>query len=301
MKILLTGATGSLGRVFLENLGPKSHEIFTLGRKSPTVRTPLRHLYFDFQKDFRLALDWEPDCIVHLAGLPAAEGNCSEEYFLANAKSVETLVDFAERKKVKKFIFSSSGSVYGGGEDLRESSPLRGESFYALSKMEGEKTLLEFSGQALIFRIASVYGKNTKSFIGKLLKLGKRGFFPYPSSGKIKRSFIHINDVSAILEKSLELNTTGVYNLSHPETWVYADLIQIVADALIRNGYRKPVNIPIPEIVLTIEKKIRSFQGKPSLLKALFETSTLNVDKLVQEVGTPNLRLAKGLEELGDI
>ncbi len=298
MKILLTGASGSLGKVFLENLDFKLYEVVTIGRTLPMGNFPLRHVFFDFQKEFKLQLDYKPDCILHLAGLPSTEGNQFSDYFLINTKSTETLVEFANQKDVKKFIYSSSASVYGGGENLKETSPLNGNSFYALSKIEAEKILLKkFTGSTLIFRIASVYGKDSKSFINQLIKFGKKGFFPYPLEN-IKRSFVHILDVTTVFQKSLVLDVSGIYNLAHPEIWNYENLVRVISQILRKNKISKPIKIPIPKLVYSLEEKLQSLQKKPSKLKPLFETSTLNVENLMHTFGNLNYQLLDTIEEL---
>lgn len=298
MKILLTGASGSLGKVFLENLDFKFYEVVTIGRTPPMGNFPLRHIFFDFQKKFKLELDYKPDCILHLAGLPSTEGNQYSDYFLINTKSTETLVEFANQKNVKKFIYSSSASVYGGGENLKETSPLNGNSFYALSKIEAEKILLKsFQGSTLIFRIASVYGRDSKSFINQLINFGKKGFFPYPLEN-IKRSFVHILDVITVLQKSLVLDVSGIYNLAYPEVWSYEDLVKLIDEILVKNKISKPIKIPIPKLIYTLEEKLQNLLKKPSKLKPLFETSTLNVENLIHTFGNLNYQLHGTIEEL---
>jgi UDP-glucose 4-epimerase len=299
LKVLLTGATGSLGRKFLGNLLEASNEVMTLGRNSSKINHPLvKHHSFDFLKSKDLDLDFTPDAIVHLAGLASAEGSSQKEYFQINSESVRILVDWGNRKQVRKFIYSSSASVYGTGEHWSEDSPCLGQSFYALSKIRGEQELLNFHNNFIIFRIASVYGKDTKSYIQKLINLSRKGLLPFPKTGRMKRSFVNIEDVCVFLLKALGGDKAGVYNLAHPEVWVYQDIVKMISESVKKTGKKPPRFIYLPEFLKNFEEKFQSFLRRPSRLKPLFETSTVSLIKLEQDFGLPSRSLKDFLEEL---
>ncbi len=286
MKILLTGATGSLGKFVLVDLLSLGHEVLTIGRRTPNISSPLHsHESFDFRKDSSLQLSFAPKVIIHMAGITRGQAKNETEYKKVNVQSTEILVEFA-LKHNSKFIYASSASVYGEGLNLKENSPLNGTSLYAKSKIEAEQVIQKKIQNYLVFRIASAFGKGTQSFIHKLYHYGKSGFFPYPVKAKqLQKTFIHIEDVSHFIVKSLEKDITGIFNLAHPQPKSYLEILQIIEKKLAEEKKNKPVKIYLPKTIWILEKKMRNIQGKDSLLSPLFESSTLNVKKLEESFG----------------
>ena len=104
------------------------------------------------------------DVVIHLAALsndPSADLNPSLTESI-NYKGTLHLAKIAKEQGVKRFIFSSSCSVYGASPDLlTEDSPLAPVSAYARSKIMAEKRLLELSSPEFAvtsLRNATVYG-----------------------------------------------------------------------------------------------------------------------------------------------
>lgn len=297
MKILLTGATGSLGKIVLEKLLSLGHEVLTLGRRNPNISNSLHfHETFDFRKDSKLNLSFIPDAIIHMAGIVRGQAKNEEEYTKVNVQSTQFLVELAKKWNTK-FIFTSSASVYGNGLNLRENSSLKGTSFYARSKILAESVICENLKNYTIFRIASAFGKGTQSLVHKLYHYGKLGFFPYPTKGKqLQKSFIHVEDVSDFILKALKQNHNGIFNLAHEKPKTYLEVLQIVENKLLQEGRSKPIKIYIPKTIWIMEKTFRNFQGKDSLLTPLFESSTLNVETLIQTFGeSPKKELSENL------
>ncbi|MCX8000353.1 MAG: SDR family oxidoreductase [Leptospiraceae bacterium] len=284
MKILLTGATGSLGKVVLEDLLSLGHEVLTLGKTHPDIsHSKHLHITFDFRKDSKLDLSFIPDAIIHMAGIVRGQAKDETEYQKVNVQSTELLVNLASKCN-SKFIYTSSASVYGDGLDLKENSPLKGSSFYAKSKISAEKLIESKLENFVIFRVASAFGKGTQSFIHKLYHYGKLGFLPYPAKAKqLKKTFVHAKDVSYFITKSLALNVKGVFNLAHPKILTYPEILEIIEKKLTLEKRTKPIKIYIPKTIGLIEKKLRKLKGKDSLLSPLFESCTLNIQKLLRE------------------
>lgn len=281
MKVLLTGATGSLGKIVLENLLSLGHEVFTLGRRNPNISHPsLLHITFDFRKDSNLHLTFTPNVIIHMAGIVRGQAKNAEEYTKVNVQSTAMLVELAQKYNAK-FIYTSSASVYGAGLNLKEDSFLQGTSLYAKSKIEAERIIQNKISNYTIFRIASAFGKGTQSFIHKLYHYGSLGFFPYPrGANQLKKTFVHVKDVSYFLTKALEKNSNGVFNLAHPKSKTYLEILNLIEKKLQEEGKPKPIKIYIPKTFWLFEKQLRKLQDRDSLLSPLFESSTLNVDKL---------------------
>ena len=119
------------------------------------------------KKDIRMVSDRDIkniDCIMHLASIandPAAELNAKLTWDV-NVLATYKLITLAINQKVKKFIFASSGSVYGIKKEKKvtEDLSLKPISEYNKSKMIGERVLLSYKKKIdlTILRPATVCG-----------------------------------------------------------------------------------------------------------------------------------------------
>ena len=142
MRILVTGATGFVGRWLLEELRANGHE---------AVASPGSHEVeiTDFSQVTTLVRRVHPDAIAHLAGVAFA-GDAAREPARAlevNADGTRTVVSVAGAAGGIPVLVSGSAEVYGypdpGDLPLRESAPLRGNRPYAISKVAQERLALE--------------------------------------------------------------------------------------------------------------------------------------------------------------
>lgn len=159
-KILITGHQGYIGSVLAPQLSALGYEVkgFDTNYFSPFKgEGDIRKISMEDLKGV--------DCIIHLAGLsndPMGELDSfqtQEINFIATTR----LAEMAMRAGVKKFIFSSSCSVYGDSDQefVTEASPVNPLTSYARSKAFSEKSLLRLAGkgfEVVILRNSTVYG-----------------------------------------------------------------------------------------------------------------------------------------------
>ncbi len=166
-NILITGGGGYIGT----NL---TNELLSCNYKVTVIDTFWFGNYLKkeknlkvIKKDIRKLSDKDlsnVDCIIHLASIandPAAELDPKLTWDV-NVLATYKLIDIAIKKKVKKFIFASSGSVYGIKKEKKVTEELSLEplSEYNKSKMIGERILLSFNNyiDLTILRPATVCG-----------------------------------------------------------------------------------------------------------------------------------------------
>jgi GlcNAc-P-P-Und epimerase len=295
MKILLTGGGGAIGRELLPILLKSGHTILSFSRAEINLNHPnLIKLIINFQNiniegdliqyskspEIQSKIDLELnsiDCILHLAGVPSGEGKDWEDYKEGNIEITRKLVQIAEIKNINKFIFSSSISVYGSSNKSPniETDDLNGNTYYAKSKIEAEKIILSSNiNKTIILRLSSVYGKNLKSFINKLLILNQEGIIPYPILKNNYKSFIYIEDLIKFITISINYENEGIFNISHPQLIEFNDIIKIM-EAIQK---RRSLKIPLLPIFVTLEYKLKKFflHKEESSLKPLFYSATVN-------------------------
>jgi UDP-glucose 4-epimerase len=217
-KILITGATGFVGRRLIRLLDIYPYQICILSRNHhPEFET----FVCDFMKDKIPVSAFDGvDIVFHLAGFAhdmQDPGKVEDLYYKVNVDTTVQLAKLAVKSGVKSFVFVSSVKAGGkslNGQCMRESDQGVPEGVYGKSKREAELKLLEI-GQApgmhvSIIRPSLVYGPNVKGNLQLMLSGIEKGWFPpLPEVGN-QRSMIHVDDlVQAILLVSKDKRANG--------------------------------------------------------------------------------------------
>ena len=161
MKILLTGATGLLGRAIFREL--KSHEVLGLSwsRSAPGLR---RCDLTDAAALNSVLEEFRPDFIIHAAA--ERRPDVCEKNPVASAAlnlgSTRQLADWAA-KNSSRLLFVSTDYVFDGSTPpYAEDAIPRPLNAYGLGKLEGEKICRNSSDRALMLRVPVLYGEVEK-------------------------------------------------------------------------------------------------------------------------------------------
>ncbi len=166
-NILITGGGGYVGTNLTKELLSEGYNVTVLDtfwfgnylKKHKKLKIIKKDIRMISKKDIN-----KIDCIMHLASIandPAAELNAKLTWEV-NVLATYKLITMAINQKVKKFIFASSGSVYGIKKERKVTEDLSLEpiSEYNKSKMIGERVLLSYKRNIdlTILRPATVCG-----------------------------------------------------------------------------------------------------------------------------------------------
>ena len=157
--VLLTGATGYIGShtwLALQRAGFEVVGVDDFSNSSPEVLNRLRELggrepvferasVCDAAALDALLARHRVDAAVHFAALKAVGESVAQplEYVANNIGGLVTVCQALRRHGVRRFVFSSSATVYGDPEQLpiREDAPLAATSPYGRTKLMGEEVL----------------------------------------------------------------------------------------------------------------------------------------------------------------
>ncbi|WP_338497922.1 NAD-dependent epimerase/dehydratase family protein [Pseudomonas sp. WP18] len=209
MKILVTGASGFIGRSLCLDLQAKGFAVRALMRKPSAAAADYECLFGELDNEEFLSEALSGvDIVVHLAGRAHQFGKAAKDVsamFKVNRDFTLRLASIAEQRGVKRFIFVSSIGVNGvetGLAPIDETSPATPVKDYALSKYEAEVALSRAyiegaSGMELvIIRPPLVYAANAPGNFQRLLKLVRSGL-PLPFSGVAnRRSMISLDNLT---------------------------------------------------------------------------------------------------------
>lgn len=227
MNILVTGGCGYIGSVLIPKLLKDGHTITSIDTKWFGDFLPkhkkLKNIKSDISNIENLNIK-KIDCCIHLASIandPMAEldKNLSWE---TSALNTHKLMEFLKKKKTKRIIYASSGSVYGISKkkNVSENTPLEPISLYNKVKMVTERIVISYnkSIEVFIIRPATVCGYSPRMRLDVTVNtltfsaLSEKQIKVF--GGKQVRPNIHIDDMCDIFRFFLKISKkyAGIYN-----------------------------------------------------------------------------------------
>lgn len=280
-RLLITGADGFVGRwLTREALRQGGWQVVTVigpgGAPPSTWLTPseargVNHLEADFTSaaDLQRVARLSADAVVHLAAMAsgaAARKDPDGAMQLNATGSVNLITAFREAGHHLRFLFVSSGEVYGAGHDgpIPEDAPLNPASAYAASKSAAETALLDPGHQlAIPVIIARPFphtgpGQSTDyvlpAFVARLQAAGVAGEREIPVGNlDVVRDFLDVRDVVRAYLHLLEHGRAGeCYNVAsgigqHLGACFrrLAGLVGVDAQPVADPALVRPVDIPV--------------------------------------------------------
>lgn len=304
MRILITGASGFVGRHLLPGLAAAGHDAVVLVRGGRAGGA-------GFAGPVELAdLDTWPawpdgiDAVVHLAAANPHRGSKAardrDAMARANVDGTRAIARRAVREGVRRIVFVSTANVHTGvpGRGVREDDPIAPQSAYAQSKAAAEEAFwAALSGSATdgcVLRPAPVFGEGGRGNIAFLRRLAKLPV-PLPLGGLAgPRSLVAVDSLvgAILLAVSVPGAAGGTFLLSDGAL----DPAQIVS-ALRRGGGRgAAVPVAPPFIVDTLAR----LSGKKHALDALRGGFVVEPQRAREILGwEPAADLRQALERLG--
>jgi UDP-glucose 4-epimerase len=242
-RILITGATGLIGRESVRQFTEKGHTVYAVCRGSFDFNTPLAKvmsLDFEIETNYERRLPTDIDCIVHLAQSDKFREfpDKSLSVFLTNTVSTVRLLDWASRTGVKHFVYASTGGVYSGdGRSSEVTTPLKSPGqldFYFSSKLSSEAFAQCYSNlfSVAVLRFFFVYGRsqNRSMLMPRLYDLLSKGS-PVALAGKDGFSFnpIHVSDAAKAIVSSAESPRSLLANVAGPEIFSLREVCEVIS------------------------------------------------------------------------
>jgi UDP-glucose 4-epimerase len=235
-KILITGGNGVLGSGVLSQC-LEDYKCICIGRDLSRFSSSIRfHKNFkfyqiDLKRDHLDQIDDEIFAIIHLAGMTSSPSNSEPEYFENNTEAIKPLIQFALKKRIQYFLFTSSFSVY-----MKDYHP------YAESKRRAEKLLMDSGIPYSIWRLGSIYGADSKSFIEKNKKFYKNRIWFLPINQEYQKSFLSKEDFVNLVNLWLKKPIRGLWDVVEKKPVSYSEIdINLRRDRTF--GFRIPWNL----------------------------------------------------------
>ena len=216
--------------------------------------------------------NWNPDTVIHLAAIsndPAALIN-PKITWETNVLYTLKLLKLCKKQRIKKFIFASSGSVYGVSKKRKvdEKSKLLPISDYNKTKMVGEKLVQSYQKyfDTVILRPGTVCGLS-KSLrldlaVNSMVFSALKGKIIKVNGGNQIRPHVHIDDmINAYLFFLNKKKSSGIYNIGF-ENYSIIKIAQMINNSLSSTIIKKNRSID-PRSYRLYSKKVLKIGFKP--------------------------------------
>lgn len=283
MKIIITGATGFVGKNLTQYLTTKSDTVIPLSIRNG-----------DYQ------LDNTADAIIHLAGKAHDTKNTSEEsdYYQINTELTKVLFDKFLQSDIKDFIFFSSVKAAADSVEgtLTEDSKANPQTAYGKSKLKAETYLLSkqlpSNKRLIIIRPCMIHGEGNKGNLNLLYQVVKYSVPWILAAYENRRSFISIDNLNYVIYEILNHPEipSGIYNIADDKPMSTNALITLIAESI----NKKPRLLKIPKFAISQMAKIGDKAHLPlntERLQKLTESYVVSNQKIKQSLGIDTLPL----------
>lgn len=230
MKIVITGATGFLGRNLAETFREEGWQVRATGR-SIAVGDELRRRGIQFERadlldPSQLINAFSPaDCVIHCAARSGPWGTY-KDFYPPNVVGTRNVIAACKSHGIRRIVFISSPSVYFTNKDrydISESEPLpaRQLTHYARTKVISEQdlTALQDDGyKVIIFRPRALYGPYDTTFIPRILRMAEQERMPLVNNGRALIDITYVENFVDAIRMSLNAPDTAwneIYNVSN--------------------------------------------------------------------------------------
>ena len=284
MKIIITGASGFVGKNLTQIFKEKGQEVIPLSLRKEDWQLPET-----------------ASALVHLAGIEKDTGSASnnEEYFQVNSYLTEKVFQQFLKSDIHDFIFISSikAAADSSPEIVTENTFPNPISPYGKSKFLAEELILKHklppNKRLIILRPCLIHGPEDTGNLKLLYKIAEKGI-PYPF-GKFEnqRSYVSIFNLSFLLTKIIETPQfqSGIYNIADDTSISTTKLIEVMYNTL----GKKPRILKIPASPIKMVAKIFSRMGIPLVeekISKLTDSFVVSNEKIKSELGLKMLPLS---------
>ncbi|WP_404456014.1 sugar nucleotide-binding protein [Virgibacillus necropolis] len=267
MKICVFGASGYVGATVYEKLKHASEaDVVGTYLKEPALFDDLYKLDVNEPESFSNFFKSEkPDVVVW------AVMSGPNEHKLTDQGLMHLLTHLTPQTKLvyisSDFVFSHGDGPYSEEDPLSTLPDDHSFSNYANGKVKAERLIDNEFSNYVILRAGPIYGENA---VGKLddrtdrLSYHLRSTKPIDFRDDLTRSFVHIEDLTNVLEEMVFNNVTGVYHVGPEKKQSFYDFMKATARQMgydetlvIKGSEEEEIDTEIPKDTSLITDKIK--------------------------------------------
>lgn len=329
MKVLVTGATGFLGKYIVEELVEQGYEVAALGRNGKAgkalVREGVDFIPTDFTKMEELEaafLKAAPDYVVHAGALSSVWGKW-QDFYKTNVKATDYVLRLCRNYGVKRLVYISSPSIYAEGRDrlnIKEYTPEKNNlNYYIRTKLMAERRIAHYRElpahrkpltETVILRPRGLIGVGDTSIIPRILRIGKKVGVPLIDGGRQLVDVSCVENVALAVRLALERPEAAgqVYNITNGEPRAFVEILDDFFNEMGMTPRYRKVNGALLGIVATFLEgsyRLLGIDKEPMLTRYTYYllrySQTLSIEKARRELGyVPKLTIHEGIKQYAE-
>lgn len=314
MKILVTGATGFLGKRTCEILVSQGHQVVGIGRNRAKAPTGIKFIQADLTRPLPPEVWQEAQVVVHCAAKSSVWGKY-DDFYQNNVVATRLLAKQALQQGVKCFVHISSTSVYFDSKNHQQitedmSLPKRKVNHYAETKFLAEQEIMKFIRKGLpciILRPRAIFGVGDSALLPRLLKVNNEKFFPeFTDNGGPLTDITYVDNVVEAIVCALHAPKSchgQIYNITNGESILIQQTVKQLVENLGYSYHGKRIPFDLAKMYACfLEKWYQLFypEKEPPFtvysISLIAKDQTFCMDKARRELGyQPKVTIAQGL------
>lgn len=315
MQILVTGATGFLGRHLTPALLNQGHQLTLLGRDFTPIQSQLAAGATALRADLRdrlavMAACTGQDLVYHVGALSTAWGSW-DDFYQTNVEGTRAVVDGCLQHGVRRLVYVSSPSVIFTGRDHYEIDesypyPQHFSSAYAATKKLGEDLVNAAYRQGLptvILRPKAIFGPGDRALLPRLIDRARQRRLPQLGNGQNLVDLTYVDNVvhALILAATADAAVGKSYFITNGEHCPLWPTIRSVLSTLQLSTTLRPIPVGVALLIARLLELNARRTGREPLLTRytvgiLARTQTYDIRAAQRDLGyQPLVTVAEGL------
>ena len=261
MKILITGATGLIGKAVIKSALNQNFKVNYLTRDKSKIENTIdcKGFYWDIKKDYIDLKCFEGvNAIINLAGEKIFQKwtkKSKKEILLSRIKPIDLLIKgikLSNQTGIRTFVSASAIGIYKSDfeKNYTENEIENPQNFIQKTVYNWEKKSLsvrKFIPYTSVLRIGLVLSKNN-GYLKETDYPMKFGFGIQLGSGNQWQSWIHIDDIANMFLFIIGLDTKGIYNAVAPKPIFQKSFLKLIR----KRKFRKFIIIKLHNFILRV-------------------------------------------------
>lgn len=324
-KVLITGATGFLGRYTVREFAQNGWDTVAFGRNEAAgarlvgENSGVTFIRGDFTDKAQIcSAAVGADVVIHAGALSSSWGSW-DAFYSANVLGTDNVNAACLKAGVKKLVYVSSPSVYTAKYDrlnIKENDfdPANDLNFYIKTKIMSERRIAEAAGGKIeynIIRPRGLVGAGDTNIIPALLRAGENHGIPLFNGGRSIVDMTSVENVAYALRLCAEAsgNDGAVYNITNGEPYEFKAILDRLLTVLGRPKRYRELDFArcyrIASVAERLYRLLRIYDRSPVLTRylvcVLSFSQTLDISRARSELGySPKVTLEESIHEYAE-